>query len=635
MSAVELLSLMMRLVLLLVAVLTFIDLLRYRDTLRLEIFLIFGAFVIALVNQLLNQFFGLQFQWLSLLGAMGVIAHPYLAVRLLSYFRPVRLGVRYGAAAGLVLSWLILLLAPIPRPAPVTLALIAYFVFFEAYAAYGFVRQAAGSGGITRRRLFLVTAATALIALVILLAGVRLVSPISAQTIAGLSQLLTMAAALSYYFGFTPPRWLRRSWQLSELYQYLRLAPGPGRRSPDQDVLLYLCQTAVRLLGGPGAVAAVWQEPSQRLVIEAGQGMNGADLGDLDVADGPIRQVWLTGEARVVLRPQHFGSTERELARSTAATAMLLAPIRGTDRTWGVLAVFLNHRPIFPADDLALLTLLAEQSAVALDYGQLLAAEHQLIERLNRNNAQLQAATKELEAFAYSVSHDLRAPLRAIDGFSDVLLSDYEREIDERAVQYLRRIRVAAQRMGQLIEDLLKLSRVTRSELRAERVNLSAMAWDIISDIQASEPDFRAQVTIAADLCVTGDSHLLRIALENLLHNAYKFSSTRAQPEVTFGSLTAESDEMVFFVRDNGVGFDMAYADKLFGAFQRLHAYEEFPGTGIGLATVYRIVRRHGGRIWAEAAVNEGATFYFTVLQPDSNAVIEPWTDTAISLPDV
>jgi signal transduction histidine kinase len=635
MSAVELLSLMTRLIFLLVATLTFIDLLRYRDTLRLEIFLIFGAFVIALVNQLLNQFFDLQLQWLSLLGTMGVIAHPYLAVRLLSYFRPVRPGLRYAAAGGLVIFWALLLTAPIPRPAPLTLALVAYFVFFEAYAAYGFVRQANASGGITRRRLFLVTAATGLIALVILLAGVRLVLPLLDQTIAGLSQLLTMSAALSYYFGFTPPRWLRRNWQLSELYQYLRHAPGPGRRSPDQDVLSYLCQTAVRLLGGLGAVAAVWQEPSQRLVIDVGQGTTGAELGDLDVGDGPIRQVWLTGEASVVLGRQHFGSTERELARSTAATAMLLAPIRGNDRTWGVLAVFVHHRPIFPADDLVLLALLAEQSAVALDYGQLLVAEHQLIERLNRNNAQLQAATKELEAFAYSVSHDLRAPLRAIDGFSDVLLSDYEREIDERAVQYLRRIRMAAQRMGQLIEDLLKLSRVTRSELRSEQVNLSAMAWDIISDIRASEPDFRAQVTITDDLCVTGDSHLLHIALENLLHNAYKFSSTRGQPEVAFGSLTAENDETVFFVRDNGVGFDMAYADKLFGAFQRLHAYEEFPGTGIGLATVYRIVRRHGGRIWVEAAVNEGTTFYFTILQPDSNAVIEPWTDQTISLPDV
>jgi light-regulated signal transduction histidine kinase (bacteriophytochrome) len=344
------------------------------------------------------------------------------------------------------------------------------------------------------------------------------------------------------------------------------------------------------------------------------------------VPDGPIWQVWLTGAPAAVVRPQQFGPVERELAVSMAAKAVLAVPIRGSERSWGVLAVFLHHSPIFAGDDLALLMLLAEQSAVTLDYANLLAAEHDLIERLNRNNAQLQAATKELEAFAYSVSHDLRAPLRGIDGFSHVLLNDHGHKLDEQGVQYLERIRAAAQRMGQLIEDLLQLSRVTRSELRSEKVDLTVMAWEIIRDFQMREADFRAQVTIADNLCVEGDPRLLRITLENLLHNAYKFSSTRSRPEVTLGSLTAESGETVFFVRDNGVGFDMAYADKLFGAFQRLHAFEEFPGTGVGLATVQRIIRRHGGRIWADSAVDQGTTFYFTLLQPDNSALIEPWT---------
>jgi signal transduction histidine kinase len=626
MSAVELLSLASRLVFLLVAALTFIDLVRYRDPIRLDIFLIFGVFVIALVNPLLDQLFNLQFAWLSLPGSIGVMAHPYLSIRLLSYFRRVRPTVHYAAIGGLGLSWLALLFFPAPRPLAVTLGLVIYFVLFEAYAAYGFARQALGSAGITRRRLLLVTGATALLAIVILLAGVRAATPFLQGSIAGFSQALTITAAVTYYFGFTPPRWLRRHWQLSELYHYLRQAPGPGRTSPDQDVLSYLCRTAVHLVGGLGAAVAMWQQQTERLLIQVVDGKEGAGLEQVEVPDGPIWQVWLTGAPAAVVRPQQFGPVERELAVSMAAKAVLAVPIRGSERSWGVLAVFLHHSPIFAGDDLALLMLLAEQSAVTLDYANLLAAEHDLIERLNRNNAQLQAATKELEAFAYSVSHDLRAPLRGIDGFSHVLLNDHGHKLDEQGVQYLERIRAAAQRMGQLIEDLLQLSRVTRSELRSEKVDLTVMAWEIIREFQMREADFRAQVTIADNLCVEGDPRLLRITLENLLHNAYKFSSTRSRPEVTLGSLTAESGETVFFVRDNGVGFDMAYADKLFGAFQRLHAFEEFPGTGVGLATVQRIIRRHGGRIWADSAVDQGTTFYFTLLQPDNSALTEPWT---------
>jgi signal transduction histidine kinase len=636
MTAVELLSLITRLTFLLVAALTLVDFLRHRDTIRLDIFLIFGAFVPSLVNQLLNQFFDLQLAWLSTVGALGVMAHPYLAVRLLGYFRPVRPALHYAAVVGLLLSWLALLLSPAPRPAPVTLLLVGYFVLFEAYVAYGFVRQALNSGGITRRRLTLVTIATALIAVVILLAAVRLTLPSLDEFIAGLSQVLTMGAGVSYYFGFTPPRWLRRSWQLSELYDYLRQAPGPGRDSPDQEVLAYLARKAVRVVGGLGAIVAVWQQQPERLHIRvtAGfDGLTGTDGGESIVPEGPIWQVWLSGEPLVVVRTAQFGPLEQALAGQIRANAMLLVPIRSSERAWGVLAVFLHHRPVFSRDDLALLGLLGEQSAVTLDYVSLLAAEHHLIERLHHNNAHLQAATKELEAFAYSVSHDLRAPLRGIDGFSDLLLTDYSQELDERAVQYLQRIRLAAQRMGQLIEDLLKLSRVTRSELRTEEVDLTAMAWEIVRDLQATEEEFRARVTIEDNLCVKGDLRLLRIALENLLHNAYKFSSTRAQPEIAFGAFPAENNATGFFVRDNGVGFDMAYADKLFGAFQRLHAFEEFPGTGVGLATVQRIVRRHGGRIWADSAVDQGTTFYFTLLQPDHQTVIDAWVSEQLSAP--
>jgi signal transduction histidine kinase len=234
--------------------------------------------------------------------------------------------------------------------------------------------------------------------------------------------------------------------------------------------------------------------------------------------------------------------------------------------------------------------------------------ERRVIER----TAQLAAANQELEAFSYSVSHDLRAPLRGINGYSQALREDYGDQLDEQAQHYLQRIQAGTTRMGHLIDDLLSLSRVTRSEMRRATVDLSAMARDIVSDLRAAHPEREVSVNLAEGVMVDGDTTLLRCVLENLLGNAWKYSSKRETAQIQFGVIDRDG-ERVYFVRDNGAGFDMAHASKLFGVFQRLHAMTEFEGTGIGLATVHRIVARHGGRIWAEAALDQGATFFFTL----------------------
>lgn len=236
----------------------------------------------------------------------------------------------------------------------------------------------------------------------------------------------------------------------------------------------------------------------------------------------------------------------------------------------------------------------------------------ELEQRVRARTAELEATNKELEAFSYSVSHDLRAPLRAIDGFSNAILKQYLDSLDERGQDYLRRIRAAAQRMARLIDDILGLSRAGRAEMHWQRVDLSAMAADILDAYQREAPSRKAEISIEPGMVVEGDLHLLRIALDNLLSNAWKFTANREVTRVEVGSLEQDG-ERVYYVRDNGAGFDPAYADKLFSPFQRLHTEEEFAGTGIGLALVQRILRRHGGRIWAESAVEQGATFYFTL----------------------
>jgi PAS domain S-box-containing protein len=239
------------------------------------------------------------------------------------------------------------------------------------------------------------------------------------------------------------------------------------------------------------------------------------------------------------------------------------------------------------------------------------------IRRLNENlrdhARQLEAANKELEAFSYSVSHDLRAPLRGIDGFSQALLEECGDRLDARGKGYLERVRGAAQRMGQLIEDMLALSRVTRTEMRREPVDVSALAEAVARELESGAPQRQVEFVIGTGLSATGDARLLRVVLQNLLGNAWKFTSRRARARIEFGTAPGPDGKPAFFVRDNGAGFDMAYAHKLFGAFQRLHGVTEFEGTGVGLATVQRIVRRHGGEAWAEGRVGGGATFYFTL----------------------
>ena len=290
--------------------------------------------------------------------------------------------------------------------------------------------------------------------------------------------------------------------------------------------------------------------------------------------------------------------------------------------------------------------------------------EEQLQERnaaLERAAAQLRESNTELEAFAYSVSHDLRAPLRSIDGFSRIVLDRHAAQLSQQAQDYLGRVRAASQRMGQLIDELLALSRVARVELRTERLDLSAIAGAIAADLQERQPERDVHITIQQGLEARGDATLVRAVLENLIGNAWKFTSHRDGARIEVGALDQQPStnnehlrsksagvrgklgqgaagalgraaigaperraanrlegQTVFYVQDNGVGFDMAFADKLFGAFQRLHTESEFEGSGIGLATVLRVIRRHGGWVWAKAELEQGATFYFTLPQVET-----------------
>lgn len=336
-----------------------------------------------------------------------------------------------------------------------------------------------------------------------------------------------------------------------------------------------------------------------------------------------------TGEARVAnnVNGEAIRFDNPYLPQTRAEVALPLV-VRG--KVVGGLTVQSIQQDDFSAEEITVLQAIVDQLAVAIENAHLFDAAQREIERrreveiqirqlnedlerrVRERTAQLETSNQELEAFAYSVSHDLRAPLRSINGFSQALIEDCGVSLEGICIDYLNRIRAASQRMGELIDDLLHLSRLTRSEMHRTHVNLSDIAGEILDELREGEPERRSEVSVAPQVEVEGDARLLRVAMENLLSNAWKFTCERDITRIYFG-VTEIGGQLVCFVRDNGAGFNMEYADKLFTAFQRLHATTEFEGTGIGLATVQRIIHRHGGKIWAEGEVGKGATFYFTL----------------------
>jgi len=309
--------------------------------------------------------------------------------------------------------------------------------------------------------------------------------------------------------------------------------------------------------------------------------------------------------------PYHMWAIPRALRGEAAANAEYTLRRKDTGETWVGSYSFAPIR-----DERGTV---AGAVVVARDITDRKRAEEE-IRRLNADlekrvldrTAQLEASNRELEAFSYSVSHDLRGPLRGIDGWSLALLEDYAGQLDATARKYLDRVRSETQRMGHLIDDLLQLSRITRAEMHRDRVDLTRIAETIAARLREEHPQRRLEFLIRPGMTVFGDSRLLEVALTNLLHNAVKFTGTQDCARIQFEPI-GNNGKPAFLVRDNGVGFDMQFAGTLFGAFQRLHSDSEFPGTGIGLATVQRIIHRHGGRIWAEAEPGRGAAFFFTI----------------------
>jgi signal transduction histidine kinase len=387
----------------------------------------------------------------------------------------------------------------------------------------------------------------------------------------------------------------------SELLERVR-----GVIHADSAVLCMNCEPEVEIAAATGIALT----PGKRLMLDP--------AGPLAQALRTRQMMTLTGQ---------FSSALLAEARDDKTRSLLVLPLTVSGRVTGLLVAGRHQESRFEEVDEQLFSVVADRIALSLDRANAYEAEREarrqaeinaeqvkllnveLEDRVRQRTAELEATNKELEAFSYSVSHDLRAPLRSIDGFSLAILEDFNESLNDEGRDYIRRIRLGVQRMGGLIDSLLRLSRITRAELNRETVNLSALAEEVGEELKTEQSQREIRFVVEPGLEVMADPRLLRVALENLFGNAVKFTANKPAAHIEFG----RSASGEFYVRDNGAGFDMRYAPKLFTAFQRLHGDKDFTGSGIGLATVARVIRRHHGSIRAEAEVGVGATFWFTL----------------------
>ena len=307
----------------------------------------------------------------------------------------------------------------------------------------------------------------------------------------------------------------------------------------------------------------------------------------------------------------------QQILKKIGIKSAMILPLVSHDKIYGILMLGLTEdSKYFNGTDFDFAKELARRAAIAIENANLYKEQQNINSELEKRVAlrtnELDSINKELEAFSYSVSHDLRAPLRSIDGFSNKILKEYADRLDDQGKDYFNRVMKASRQMGNLIDDLLQLARLSRIDISMQTTNLSSLAEAIAEELKIAEPERVVNFHISSDLMAKVDQRLFQLVLQNLLGNAWKYSRNQPVAEIEFSSKQVD-DQKVYFIKDNGVGFDMEYAGKLFGAFQRLHSSSEFEGNGIGLATVQRIIRRHNGKIWTESEVNKGATFYFTL----------------------
>lgn len=611
MTVEVLLTQLTRIVFIALFALTLLDFLHHRDKIRRDIAVMFACVAMPTLIAVFRAVFGLPEQWLGSVGAVILLAQPYLLLRLVGYFRAVPSVLTKGALLGIIAAWIIIILVGTPLPNIVTLTLVAYFVLIDGYAVFAFIQGAFFSAGVTRNRLRFAAFGSAALVLVLLLSGIRVAIPALTQALFPFIQLAAVLSGLAYYLGFAPPRWLRQAWQNTELRDYLaHIQKHSAQGLPEIIDRLYLAVT--RAMDTQTVAFGLWDKDSQQLIFQ--KTSRSPFLLDFPLS-GIVHRAWQDATPLVIYKTQALEPEDLRLMEMLHVESMVSVPIATTERPLGLLLVFLEYGSLFIDDDLELLTIFAQQKAVLLENHSMLEELHHhneaLEKKVQERTAALQRSNEELRRYAYVASHDLQEPLRMVSSYLQLIEQRFADKLDEEGREFIAFAVGGALRMKNLITDLLLYSRVETQSRNFALIDLQQVLDKTLQLLEVTIKETGASITNEALPQLNADEELMLQLFQNLIGNAIKYRSTR-KPEIHISAI-CEDDQWIFSIRDNGIGIEPQYLERIFVIFQRLHGSNEYPGTGIGLAICKKAVELHDGRIWAEAEMGTGTTFYFTI----------------------
>ena len=615
MLVTELLMSLTRILFVLLAALTVTDYLHHRDRIRRDIALVFVALSSSIIINLILGLFGLTLPFVAKIGQLGVISQPYLLLRLVSYFRRVPTTIKRFALIGWFVSCLVVIIAATPLPPAVSFPLIVYFIVINGYAAFAFIKGAFSSAGVARYRLRFAGLASFFLILLFFIAGIRLVLPKLWPDVTAAVQFLSMLTVITYYLGFAPPRWLLHGWQFAELRNYLLQNRSKLDSQSVSTVMARLRQAVMDTVATDAVFVVLWNQDQNKLIVD--DIPETASLQGFNLNEGMIKQSWQKTEPTVIDRSASLSENDARLMKAFNAEMLFIVPVATKEGAIGVLLVFLEYGSLFVDDDLTLLTIFAQQTAILLENYRVLAQQRdyaQVLERtVQARTEALKRSNDELRQFAYVASHDLQEPLRMVVSYLQLIEERYVSQLDSSAHEFFAFATDGAKRMRNLIEALLAYSRVDTQLQSFTLVDFQKVLDDVRNQLSVAVTESGAAIT-SDPLPKTNANEAMIIQLfQNLLSNGIKYQKTR-KPEIHIGAVR-KHEEWVFSVKDNGIGIEPQNLERIFVIFQRLHAQNEYPGTGIGLAISKKVVEHHGGRIWVESTKGEGTTFYFTIPQ--------------------
>ncbi len=613
MLVTELLMSLTRIFFVLLAALTTYDFFRHRDRVRRDVALMFISLSGTTIIALFLNITGLQLPWLLKIGQIGIISQPYLLLRLVAYFRAVPLGFKRAALVGWAVSCFVIIFVGTPIPPLVTLPIIIYFIIINGYSVFGFIQGAFSSEGVARHRLRFAATGSALLVLLFLIAGIQIALPQLWPDVTAAVQIFAMLTVLTYYLGFAPPRWLRQSWQFMELRNYL-LQDLPTLHSQSApSVLARLRQAVMRAVGTDKVFVALWDRDGQKLVLE--NIPEASALRGFNLNEGIFKQVWQQSEPTVVYKRVGLSTEDIRLMNDLEAEMLFFVPFATNEGAVGLLLVFLEHGSLFVDDDLNLLTIFAQQTAMLLENFRILEDQRLYAQDLERivqvRTEALKRSNDELRQFAYVASHDLQEPLRMVVSYLQLIEERYISQLDTTAHEFFAFATDGAKRMRGLIEALLAYSRIDTQLQNFTPVDFQKVIVDVRKMLSVTITESGATITTDPLPEANANESMIVQLFQNLLSNGMKYQKGR-KPEIHIGAVR-KNDKWIFSVKDNGIGIEPQNLERIFVIFQRFHAQNEYPGTGIGLAISKKVVEHHGGKIWVESKVGEGTTFYFTI----------------------